>query len=200
MGGAEAFRKIESLRIRGTVRIGGTSASVFTVLAKRSGAFRLEMDAGPDHVVQNYDGAAGWQTVTGSHRQPDTPLTGDPLAYLRDQAANAIGGPLVEMQQRGNQAEVDGNELIDGVACYRLKLMLASGHKRVVFIDSTTFLEVLEETQAVVGRRVTVIQQSVGDYRKFGHILVPCRIITREKNMEDSQQMHIETVEINPGS
>ena len=49
-----------------------------------------------------------------------------------------------------------------------------------------------------VNGKDSTVQQSVGDYRRFGPILVACLFVTREKGGEDSQRMEIDSVEINP--
>jgi hypothetical protein len=198
IGGAAQVAKVETMRIQGRMRFGTEAFTSFTVTAKRPDRFRMELTAGPDRIVQAYNGSAGWQSVSGLHNQPATPLEGDSLLYLRDQAANAIGGPLVDMEKRRNRAELVGHEAVNGIDCFKLKLTLATGNSRVMFIDASSFLVVQEELPAVLNSQAATIQQSVGNYRRFGPVLVPCLFVTRPKGGEDTQRIEIDQVEINP--
>ena len=197
MGGS-AFDAIHSLRIEGRMRFGLGEFTPFTVVASRPNRFRMELTVGSDHVAQAFDGTTGWQSVSGEHPQSPTRLTGESLSHLRDQAANAIGGPLLDRDKRHNKIELAGRESVYGVDCYRIKVTLATGNVMTIFIDSANFREVQEEPVAVVNGRSTTIEQSVSQYRKFGPILVACLFVTREKGGEDSQRMEIDDVEINP--
>ncbi len=198
MGGSASFAAVDSVRVHGRLRFGHGEFTPFTVVAKRPGSMRMELTIGTDHVTQAYDGAIGWQSVAGDHPQQATALTGDSLAHLIDQAANAIGGPLLDLEKRHNTVEMDGREMVNGVDCYRLKVTLGTGDTMVLFIDPANFHEIQEELPIRVEGRQSTIQQSVGDYRRFGSIWVACLFVTREKGGEDSQRLEIDSVEINP--
>jgi len=198
MGGAAQFALIDSLKIRGRMRFGQDAFTPFTVTARRPNRFRLELTAGSDHVVQAYDGTTGWQSVSGPHDQPPTVLAGESLARLIDRAANAIGGPLVDLEKRGNRAAYVGREAVNGVDCFKLNLTLGTGDRMVVFIDSSTFREIQEELPIRIDGQPATIQQSVGNYRRFGPIWVACLFVTRQKGREDSQRVEIDSVELNP--
>jgi hypothetical protein len=198
LGGAAKFATVDSIKVQGRMRFGQGAFTPFTVIAKRPNLFRMELSIGPDHVTQAFDGAIGWQSVSGEHKQEPTTLTGDSLAHLIDQAANAIGGPLLDLEKRHNTAELVGVEAVNGVNCYQVKITLGTGDTMMVFIDSSTFHETQEELPMQVNGKATIIQQSVGGYRRFGPVLVACLFVTREKGGEDRQRMEIDSVEINP--
>jgi hypothetical protein len=198
MGGAAKFASVQSIRVKGRMRFGQGSFSPFSFAARRPTMYRIELAVGLDHITQAYDGSMGWQSVTGEHRHDAIALAGDSLESLIDQAANAIGGPLVDREKRHNRVEPAGRESVNGVNCYLLKVTFPTGSTRILFIDPTSFLEIQEEFPAKVNGQASTIQQSVSDYRKFGPILVPCVIVTRVKGGPDSQRMEKDTVEINP--
>jgi hypothetical protein len=198
MGGAANFASIESIRMQGRMRFGQGAFFPFSLVARRPNVFRLELTVGPDHVAQAYDGSIGWQSVSGEHKQAPTALTGESLSHLIDQAANVIGGPLLDREKRRNQVKLLDREMVNGVDCYHLKITLATGDTREVFIDPSNFLETREEFPAKLNGKASTIQLSVGNYRRFGAILVACLFVTREKGKEDSQRMEIDSVEINP--
>ena len=198
MGGVSRFASIDSIKVQGRMRFGRDGEfTPFSVVARRPSMYRLEMTVGRDHITQAYDGAIGWQSVTGDHKQEPTALTGDSLAHLIDQAANAIGGPLLDRGKRHNQVELIGREPVDGADCYKLKVTLGTGDIMVLFIHPENFREVQEEFPMTVNGRASTIQQSVSEYRRFGPILAACLFVTREKGGADNQRLEIESVELN---
>jgi hypothetical protein len=198
MGGEAAFASIGSMLVQGRMRFGQGEFTPFSVVAQRPNHFRMELNMGSDHVTQAYDGAIGWQSVSGEHKQEPTALTGDSLAHLIDQASNAIGGPLLDRTQRRNKLEMLGREEVDRVNCYKIKVSLGSGDTMVLFINPLNFREVQEELPMQLNGKPSTIQESVSLYRKFGPILVACEFVTREKGGEDSQRLEIDAVELNP--
>jgi hypothetical protein len=199
MGGAAKFAGVKSVRIKGRMKFGEGNFGPITVTAKRPNRFRMELTVGPDHVIQAYDGTAGWQAVSGEHNQPPTALTGPSLAHLVDQAANAIGGPLLDREQRHNVVQFAGREPVGGVDCYKLDVTLGSGHKMSLFIDATRFLVIREELPVEVEGKPGVIEETVGDYRQFGPVKMACLFVTRQRggDEKDSQRLEFDTVEIN---
>jgi hypothetical protein len=198
MGGADKFAAIEGIRVKGRMILGKDESTPFSLVAMRPSRYRMELTVGSDHVTQAYDGAIGWQSIAGAHPQQPTALTGESLTHLIDQAANAIGGPLLDSEKRHNQVELDGHESVNDNDCYRLKVTLGTGDTMILFVDATKFRVVQEELPIQLNGKPATIQQTVGDYRRFGAVLMPCLFITREKGREDSQRMEIDSVEINP--
>ena len=198
MGGADQFATVQSIKVHGRLRFGQEADTPFVVIAQRPAKFRMEFDAGPDHIVQAYDGVTGWQSVSGQHDQAPKALSGENLAHLADQAANAIGGPLLDLVERKNHATYAGREAVDGVDCYKLRVTLATGDSIVVFVDPASFLTVMEELPVQINGEPATIQQLVGNYRRFGPTLIACLYVTRQKGGADSQRMEIDSVEMNP--
>ena len=79
-----------------------------------------------------------------------------------------------------------------------LNVTLATGDRDGMFIDSSTFREVQEEFPYAINGQAAMIQQSIGNYRKFGPIWVACLFVTRQKGGPDRQRMEIDSVDINP--
>lgn len=81
MGGADKFASIETFRGHGRMRIGPGPFTPIAVVARRPDFLRMEVTVGADLVAQAYDGAIGWQSISGDHKQEPTALTGESLAH-----------------------------------------------------------------------------------------------------------------------
>jgi outer membrane lipoprotein-sorting protein len=199
-GGVAEFAKVESLQIKGRMKFGDGNFSPITVFAKRPNRYRMELNIGPDHVVQAYDGKVGWQSIDGDHKQPPTPLEGVSLAHLIDQAANAIGGPLLDRTARQNVVQLTGRANVNGVDCHKLEVTLGTGDKMTLFVDAKTFLIMREEVPIEMNAAPGLLEETVGDYRQFGSVKLACLFVTHPQGAAETenQRMEFESVEVNP--
>lgn len=192
LGWTDRFNNTRTLEIRGTL-----DGAPITVSAKQPSLFRMELDAGKQHITQAYDGSFGWQKNSGEHAQAPAPLTGPQLDQLIDQASNAIGGPLVNAAARGTEVVYEGREKVDGKDCHKLALTLVSGTVIHVDIDAASYLETREEIVGDGGKR-GVIEETVGDYQRFDGILFPCRFVSGLKGEKQRYELRLTKVTLNP--
>ena len=71
IGGLEAWRAVESMKISGTMSMGRGMQPTFTRWVKRPNKIRVEFEIQGNKVVQAYDGHAGWRIM---------PMRGEPRA------------------------------------------------------------------------------------------------------------------------
>jgi hypothetical protein len=62
-------------------------------------------------------------------------------------------GPLADYASKGNKAELQGKEDVNGKSCYKIKLSLASGKDITYFVDSATYYVDRMSTKGGMGRR-----------------------------------------------
>lgn len=190
LGSAAQFSAIRGIRVHGM--LGG---SAITVVARRPFLFHVNLVLGPNQVfLQGFDGSFGWQQAPGESAKR---LAGAELDRLLDQAANAIGGPLVEAAARANQVEFQGHVPYQGKNCIKLKVTLLTGNVITEFIDPDTYLQLGEELTSADGKG-PVIEETVGDYRRFGGVLFPTLYVSRVKGDTESHEFKISDIEINP--
>jgi len=187
-GGADKFAAVHSLRIHGTLQGSG-----ILVIARRPSFFRVEVNTPNGLVVEAFDGTKGWSRPPGIAAAE---LSGAQLADLQDQAANAIGGVLVDAAQRGNKIELEGREQREGRNCYVLRVKMPGGRVIHEYLDPVTFLSVHEKLEDGGGK--PPIEETIGDYKRFGGILFPCRFVSGTAADAEKQTLLVEKMEINP--
>ncbi len=192
-GWAGKFDATLSLRSEGTL-----DGAPVTFQARQPSLLRIDITMGKDHIIQAYDGSFGWRQVIGEHAQGPAALTGPALDRLIDKASNAIGGPLVAADARGNQVEDEGRTTIDGKPCLKLKVTLLSGAVMRAYLDPDTFHEVREETLAAEPKSGVTEETVMDDFRTFGGILFPCRILSRAQGDSKWRELRIEKITLNP--
>lgn len=138
---------------------------------------------GMGEIRSGYDGAVGWSI---DPMQGARVLQGPELEQMKAQADNianpGIGGDLAS-------AETTGESEVDGKKCWVVKLTQNSGEVADACFDAESGL-LLRQTVSQGGVEVESLFQ---DYKKFGPVMMPARIIARGAGQE--QIITIDSVE-----
>lgn len=137
-GGEAALAALTTMRISGTVEVGGQKLPV-TLTRRRPNQLCQEIDVKGQIVRSVFDGKRAWtiNPMLGSGEARE--LDGFAAEALRDQAA--FGWPLAGYQSGGGTLTLEGSEDVDGVPAWKLKLTQPNGHVVYVFVDPSTALE-----------------------------------------------------------
>lgn len=194
-GGLAKIKAVQSLRITGSVDLGGMQAG-FVQVHKRADKMRGEISIQGMTMVRAYDGHTGWQIVPFTGKKDPEPMTGDELKQAQEESD--IDGPLVDYKQKGNKVDLVGKEKVEGTDAYHLRVTLKDGNVRDLFIDADSFLEI--KTIAKISRRGTemTLESVLGDYKEVQGLMVPFSIEQHVQGGQGpSQKITIEKVEIN---
>lgn len=180
-GGLEAWRRVNSMMWFGHLERGGRTDGPhipFVMQLERPNRTRFEIKEQYNQFTRIFDGARGWKVRPGTSGLPDMKtFSKEEADYARDEFA--IDGPLLDYQAKGVTAEFDGIDVLDGRKTYRLKLKLASGAQRKVWIDVDTNLEVRYDRPATnplaPGAPVSVYY---GGYQAVDGLMIPKSLMT----------------------
>ena len=180
IGGADAIKKVQSIRARGTFEIPaqGLSGSV-EVLQGRPAQFRMTVDIqGIGQVMQGSDGKVAWSV---------DPMSGAQLLTGKA-AANAIGEAQFDSQLYGPEhvksaTTVEKTTFGDRPA-YKIKLVTTWGAESTVYIDAeTSFMIGAEKVEeSPMGAMPTIT--SSGGYQKFGPFMQPTTMVQTAMGIE----------------
>ena len=110
--------------------------------------------------------------------------------------ADFVEGSLVNYQAKGTSVELLGQEAVDGVPAYKLKVTKKGGTVQYVYLDATTFLPI-----KTTGRRKQMGQEvdfesMPGNYRAVHGVMIPFTV--RQKlNGKDAMEVTVINVDIN---
>jgi hypothetical protein len=198
-GGAEAWKKIETMSWEGHVETGpgGISKAPFMLMFRRPDATRFEVMAEGQRSVRIFDGKEGWKwrPTAGGTPAAAKDYSADEVSFARD--AGGLDGPLHDSGAKGVKVTLEGADSVDGRPAYRLGLRLPSGRKRTEWIDAQSFLELRydREMHDMQGRGGTVAVYN-REFRTVEGLTLPVVIETGSGN--DVNRMVIEKVAINP--
>ena len=137
MGGLDAFKKVQSAKITGTVAIQGNDFPV-TVQILNSRAFRLDVDVMGQSVVNSVKDGKGWKLNPFGGFETPTDVEGTELIDLKSQAN--LCGSLMDYKAQGHTIALEGQEDVGGVKTFKIKLTAKEdGRVSYYYISSNDF-------------------------------------------------------------
>ncbi len=204
-GGKEAWTTVEGLKMKGKVQIPsqGLDLPIAGVQLKDGRQISSAEFQGQTFVQQAYDGETAWGTnfMTMKAEKSDSEATEN----LKRSFAE-FPDPFLNYKEKGFEAELVGNETVDGVETFKVKLtkkpVMVDGkeEENVVyyFFDPENFVPIMQESVAKTGPAKGAKTQSFfSDYEEFGGFYFP--LTTEVKaNGQVFQTVTMETIEVNP--
>ncbi len=138
IGGLEAFNKVKTIKMSGTI-IMQAGEIPFTTEIINGKAVRLDAEFMGQAIVNSYSNGIGWKINPFGGATTATDVTGTELNDLKSQTS--IANNLMDYKNRGHKVELAGNEMVDGVNTFKIKLT-AKEDDRITyyFINSTDYL------------------------------------------------------------
>jgi hypothetical protein len=163
IGGKDVISKIKSQVTESNLSVMGSDLTNVSILLVGKG-FKNSADFNGQEIIQCVTPTGGWMINPLAGQAEPSPLPEDQLKAA--QSALEVGGGLFNYAEKGSQVELVGNETIDGVNAFKLKLTTKAGVKSVYYIDpSTYYILKLEKTTKVDGQEVTGIT-TFSNYKK----------------------------------
>ncbi|HUR66593.1 MAG TPA: hypothetical protein VMZ03_09595 [Chitinophagaceae bacterium] len=134
MGGLDAFNKVTSARITGTYSTQGNDFP-FTIQVLNGKGMRTDVEAMGQFVTNVYFNGNGWKINPFAGATTATDVTGTELNDFRLQSS--LASQLMDYKARGDQAELLGKEMIEGVETYKIKLTNKDDGKATTYFIGT---------------------------------------------------------------
>jgi hypothetical protein len=199
-GGLEAWLKIQSMAWAGHMESPNSPMPDmrFVLQQARPNKTRFEVTTMNKKTVRVFDGAHGWKVRAGHDGRPELqPFTPEELRFAH--AAQAVDGPLMDYERKGNMVTLEGVEEIEGHNTYRLNIRLASGEPQKVWIDAKTFLDIRYDRMSYdVSGKPGFVSVYSRDYRTIEGLQIPSALEIGVGSGKPADRMVIERVALNP--
>lgn len=134
MGGLEAFNKVTTAKFTGTVSMQG-QAFPMTLQVVNGKAARTDLDIMGQAVVNVYDNGKGWKINPYAGASTATEISGAELTAAKNQSN--IANNLMDYASRGHKVELLGQEDVEGIKTYKIKLITKEDGKEFTFFINT---------------------------------------------------------------
>ena len=200
-GGVEAWRKIQTMAWAGRVESSNAQApSVpFMLEVRRPNKTHFEFIGLNQRMLRVFDGSVGWKL-----RPPASGGLPEVQAFSPEEAQFArqeqvVDGFLLDHEAKGLALSVEGMDVVDDRAAYRIAVRMPSGDLNHVWVDARSFLEVKMDRPArgPSGARgqVAIFYRN---YKEFDGLWIPCVIETSRGSGDIADRIVIERVALNP--
>jgi len=169
----------------------------FTLVLKRPNLMRMEVPFNGKTAVQVYDGQHGWKLRPFLNRTDAEPFTADEMKTESERGD--LDGLLIDAVAKGTRVELDGTEMIEGQAAYRLKVTPRKGGVKRVWIDGKSFLDVkVEGADTRMDGKMRPVYIYQRDFRSVQGVMIPFVMETAVEGYTETHKLLIEKATINP--
>jgi hypothetical protein len=187
-GGAEELKKINSITLKGTMKVQGMELDATTKrLAPNLEVMEISMN-GQTAFKQAFDGTTGYQSQMGQKKDMDA----DEINMKKD-----VKGifPQLFYGDGTYKTEVVGTEKVGDADAYKIKVTGPSGNSYFEFYDATTGLLLKEEITVKMGGADVTSSTEYSKYQKVENIMLPFITNQSVQSAQGAQEFVLEAKE-----
>jgi hypothetical protein len=193
-GGLDAFNKINSAKMTGTVVVQGRDLPISMAVLNGKG-MRQDVDAMGQLITICYYNGKGWQVNPFRGMLTPTEVTGIELTRYKAQAS--LANNLIDYKNRGHQVVLEGEDSIGSVKCLKIKLSNKDdGKVTTYFINAASYVLVMTKSKGSVQGQETDVEMWYSVYKTFGGASIPT-VWTQKAGGQVTQEISWSDIEIN---
>jgi hypothetical protein len=141
IGGKDAWKKVNSMKVTGSMDAQGTKIPVVYTKVQNTGLRQdITLMGMSGYVIMTP--AGGWTYMPFAGQQKPEAMTADDVKEGLDELD--VQGILVDYKDKGHTIELVGKEDVEGTECFKLKVTLKGGNIRTLFFDPSSFYMIRE--------------------------------------------------------
>ena len=194
MGELAAFNAIKTMKTTGTITTQGVDLALTSQIINGK-AVRSDVQAMGQSVINSYKDGKGWKINPFAGVTTITDMTPEELIDFKSQSM--IANQLMDYKARGHKVELQGQEDVEGVKTYKIKLTNKDDNKVTTYFISVTNNTIVKSvsTRQLQGQDIE-IETFYSDIKDFNGLKFP---VVRTQKMQGQvfQEIKIATIEFN---
>ncbi|MDB5207841.1 MAG: outer rane lipoproteinsorting protein, partial [Flavisolibacter sp.] len=175
IGGADAWRKVTSVKQEGTLTVQGNVQVSFVTTTLHNKGSRLDISAMGMNGYQIMTPTAGWGFMPFQGQTKPEPVTEDQVKEGTDQLD--VQGTLIDYKTKGHTVTMLGKDDIDGVETFKLQVAQKSGKTETLFFDPKTYYIIRSVSKVKANGQEMDQTVNLSNYKKLPEgIVVPMSI------------------------
>ena len=194
MGGLDAFNKVQTLKMTGSVNAQGMTLPL-TIQIVNGKAMRTDVDVMGKSIINVYNNGKAWKINPYAGAPTATEVTGPELSDFK--AQSMLASQLMDYKARGHQVELEGQEDVDSVKTFKLKLTSKDdGKVTTYFINATDFTVVKSVGKKEMQGQEVDLETYFTDFKDFNGLKIST---TRTQKVEGQvlQEVKFDKIELN---
>jgi len=195
VGGSDKIKAISTMKMTGTMDVGGGVQIPFITYFKRPGLMKIEATFQGMTQQIGVDANSGWQINPFMGSKDPEPMDADNFKIMKEQAD--FDGELVDYKDKGYTAEFLGLEDFEGTQVNKIKLENKNGDVITYYLDAESNLPLKQSQKFKMSDTEVEAQTIFGDYKNEGGVMMAHSFETSTPGQEGSQKFTFSTVEVN---
>jgi len=194
IGGKEKLTNITSVYTESTLDIMGMQGTIKTTTLNGKG-MRQDMDIMGSIISTCYTDKGGWSMnpMTGSYSAEAMPEQ----QYNSGKDQINIGGQFLDYSAKGYTAELLGNETVNDINAFKIKITLPDSTSSVYFFDPETFFLIYSIQETDMQGQITTNEITFSDYKDIEGYFMPHKLDMNIAGGQFTMAMNITKVELN---
>ena len=194
MGELAAFNAIKTMKTTGTITTQGVDLALTSQIINGK-AVRSDVQAMGQSVINSYKDGKGWKINPFAGVTTITDMTPEELIDFKSQSM--IANQLMDYKARGHKVELQGQEDVEGVKTYKIKLTNKDDNKVTTYFISVTDNTIVKSvsTRQLQGQDIE-IETFYSDIKDFNGLKFPM-VRTQKMQGQVFQEIKIATIEFN---
>jgi hypothetical protein len=189
-GGKENWSKIKSLRTTCSMKQGGGEISIVLCQLDKQ-AFRQDIEVAGMKGYNFVTKTEGWSFMPFQGQTKPEPMTSDDVKSAQDDLN--LQNEFISYKELGKKLELLGKEDIEGMECFKLKMVNKDGQETTYFMDTESYYVIKEVSKIKANGKEMENTSSFSNFEKLPEgIVLPMAISS------DWGTMDIIKVEVNP--
>lgn len=172
-GDIEKWEKVNSMKITGKFTAFSEEDDFYSIKTK-DGKYYSELALGQHEVIEAFNGETGWTIDPWQEILFPRELNKNERTVFQQKAE--FFTPFYNYKERGYEVEYIGEENVDGIDTYVIRITRPDGFKEKWFLDTNTFLEYKVMSRWVDFAYGVPSECYFDDFRDFDGIIIPCYI------------------------
>ena len=193
-GGSQKISSIQTEQITGQLDANGESGT-FSLILKRPGKIRMELNLDGKRVVKASDGQDAWQLDETANLNKPSPMSKDEKdRFLMDAD---IDGPFLDYQSKGIKIEPLDTEMLGASQIWRVKVTNSAGTAFLYYIETSGGYTLMRELPSTGdGKGSNTVREYYRDFRMVKGMPFPF-VTVSEAESGSVVTLNLDRVDIN---
>ena len=194
MGGLAAFKAIKTMKTTGTITTQGVDLSLTSQIINGK-AVRTDVQAMGQSVINAYKDGKGWKINPFAGVTTISDMTPEELIDFKSQTM--IASQLMDYKARGHKVELQGQEDVEAIKTYKIKLTNKDDNKVTTYFISVADNTIIKSvsTRQIQGQEIE-IETFYSDIKDFNGLKFPM-LRTQKMQGQVFQEIKIANIEFN---
>ena len=194
MGGLAAFNAVKTMKTTGTITTQGVDLSLTSQIINGK-AVRTDVQAMGQSVINAYKDGKGWKINPFAGVTTISDMTPEELIDFKSQTR--IASQLMDYKARGHKVELQGQEDVEAIKTYKIKLTNKDDNKVTTYFISVADNTIIKSvsTRQIQGQEIE-IETFYSDIKDFNGLKFPM-LRTQKMQGQVFQEIKIANIEFN---